>query len=83
MGIPSGLNDVAITPDANSFADDARKADCGTTGAGGASTGEQQTQRSSCKLALWKWTAEGGCRLTASTASEPHEFIGALGAHRS
>ena len=83
MCIPSGLNDVELAPHANSFADDVPNAGCGTTGAGGANNGEQQTQRSSCRLALWKWTPEGGSRVPASTASEPHEFIGAVGSHRS
>jgi len=83
VGIPSGLNDVEIAPHANSLADDAPKEGCGTTGAGGANNGEQQIHRSSCRLALWKWTPEGGCSLTATTASEPNEFIGAPGSHRS
>ena len=55
----------------------------GTTGADGATPGEQHTQWSSGRLVLCKPTPEAPCKSKTTNASEEHEFIGALGSHRS
>jgi hypothetical protein len=59
------------------------KAGCGTTGASGATIGEQQTQLSSGRLAPCSPTPQGICKSRTAADSGPDEFIGAEGSNRS
>jgi len=71
------------TESGTSFADRRFNAGCGMTGAGGAISGEQQTQWSSGRSAHCKLAMEGPFRLRAAMAPRPEEFMGAVGSHRS
>ena len=55
----------------------------GIAGTEGVRVGEQHTQRSSGKSTARKPAVDGPCRPNAATDSAPHEFIGAVGSHRS
>jgi hypothetical protein len=81
--VATDLDCVEATPAAKQIAENALQAGSGIMGAGGATIGEQHTQWSSGRLVLRKPTPEGPCRSKTATTSEPHEFIGAVGSHRS
>jgi hypothetical protein len=65
------------------FTDGIAKVGRGMAGARGGTSGEQQTQWSSGRLAPYKPTPDGACKLNAARALEPDAFIGAAGSNRS
>ena len=83
MDIAGGLNSAETPVHANLFTDGVPKAGLGRTGAGGATSGEQQTQWSSGRLTLRQATPEGACQSRTAMASEPDEFMDAEGSYRS